>query len=73
MSSIAKMWRQFKSTLTSKWIFNDQAISKGLTPCQRYGIDDETWKQFVRSRTGPQWEVCYYLKTLVCFHIVLLI
>ena len=27
------------------------------SPCGKYSIDEETWFQFVQSRTNPKWEV----------------
>jgi len=54
MSSIAIKWRQFKATLTSLYVYGKY---QGKSPCQKYGIDEETWAQFVQSREDPSWQV----------------
>jgi len=39
MLSIAVKWRNFKTNLTSFYIFGKY---KGKSPCEKYGIDEET-------------------------------
>ena len=47
---------QFKTNLTSFYVYEKY---KGImSPCERYGIDEETWKEFVKIREDPSWEVC---------------
>jgi len=50
MSSIGAKWRQFKVTLTTTYIYGKH---KGKSPCEKYGIDEETWTQFVQIREDP--------------------
>jgi len=57
MSSVAIKWRQFKATLTSLYVYGKY---QGKSPCQKYGIDEETWAQFVQSREDPSWQVCFH-------------
>jgi len=39
MSSIALKWINFKTRLTSIYVFGKY---KGKSPCEKYGIDEET-------------------------------
>ncbi|QCE01816.1 hypothetical protein DEO72_LG7g3116 [Vigna unguiculata] len=56
LSSIASMWRHFKTYLTTRWALNEDKINRGMTPCNIYGIDEDTWKQFVQTRSNASWE-----------------
>jgi len=51
------MWRQFKSTLTTQWALNEDKINRGMTPCNEYGIDEDTWRQFVQIQSNASREV----------------
>ena len=55
LSSMAYKFRQFKSILTSTYIYGkepDQISKPGYA-----SIDEETWKQFVESRLSKDWQV----------------
>jgi len=45
MSSVASKWRQFKTNLTSFYVFGKY---KDKSACEMYGIEEETWQLFVR-------------------------
>ena len=60
MSSVASKWRQFKTNLTSFYVFGKY---KDKSPCEMYGIDEKTWQLFVQTRLDPFWQV-YFLLTL---------
>ncbi|KAL6570125.1 hypothetical protein OROMI_014639 [Orobanche minor] len=47
------MWRQFKTDLTGEYIYGS---SKGLSPCEKYGISEDDWKEFKKAREDPTWE-----------------
>ncbi|KAK7382170.1 hypothetical protein VNO80_00909 [Phaseolus coccineus] len=46
-------WRQFKANLTSNYVFGRY---KDKSPCLAYPIDEETWLEFVKTRTDPKWQ-----------------
>ncbi|BAT80616.1 hypothetical protein VIGAN_03020800 [Vigna angularis var. angularis] len=56
LSSIANLWRHFKTHLTTRWALNEDKINQGMTPCSMYGINEDTWKQFVEIRSTASWE-----------------
>jgi len=58
MSSIGAKWRSFKAVLMTTYVYRKH---KGQSPCQKYGIDEDTWSQFVQIREDPSWQVCYTL------------
>ncbi|KAL6566648.1 hypothetical protein OROMI_015052 [Orobanche minor] len=47
------MWRQFKTDLIGEYIYGP---SKGLSTCEKYGISEDDWKEFKKSREDPTWE-----------------
>ena len=55
MSLVTTKWRQFKTNLTTHYIFGKY---KDKSPCGKYSLDEETWSQFVQSQTDPSWQVC---------------
>ena len=58
MSSVASKWRQFKTNLISFYVFGKY---KDKRPCEMYGIDEETWQLFVRTRLDSSWQVYFLL------------
>ncbi|KAL6542521.1 hypothetical protein OROMI_024123 [Orobanche minor] len=53
LQSIGRNWRQFKTDLTGEYIYGS---SKGLSPCEKYGISEDDWKEFKKIREDPTWE-----------------
>ncbi|KAL6501422.1 Proteasome subunit beta type-3 [Orobanche gracilis] len=53
LQSIGTMWRQFKTDLTGEYIYGP---SKGLSPCEKYGISEDDWNEFKKIRDDPTWE-----------------
>ncbi|KAL6542503.1 hypothetical protein OROMI_024105 [Orobanche minor] len=53
LQSIGRNWRQFKTDLTSEYVYGP---SKGLSPCEKYGISEDDWKEFKKTREDPTWE-----------------
>ncbi|KAL6557001.1 hypothetical protein OROHE_006877 [Orobanche hederae] len=45
LQSIGRKWRQFKTDLTGEYIYGP---SKGLSPCEKYGISEDYWKESKR-------------------------
>ncbi|KAH1188510.1 hypothetical protein GmHk_U059442 [Glycine max] len=56
MSTVATRWRQFKSTLTSKFVFAKSEGQQTQDVVTKYGLDPEAWKQFEETRLTPNWE-----------------
>jgi len=57
MSSIGAKWRSFKAVLTTIYVYGKR---KGQSPCEKYGIDEDTWRQFVQIREDPSWHVGFF-------------
>ncbi|KAH1221215.1 hypothetical protein GmHk_12G034688 [Glycine max] len=57
MSTVATRWRQFKSTLTTKFVFAKSEGQQTQDVVTKYGLDHEAWKQFEETRLTPNWEV----------------
>ncbi|KAH1228645.1 hypothetical protein GmHk_10G028608 [Glycine max] len=56
MSTVATRWRQFKSTLTSKFVFAKTEGQQTQDVVTKYGLDPEAWKQFEETCLTPNWE-----------------
>jgi len=46
--------------LSSLYVFGKY---KEKSPCEMYGIDEQTWESFVQSRLDPSWEVYFFIHT----------
>ena len=60
ISLVGTKWRAFKTMLSSLYVFRKY---KEKSPCEMYGINEQTWESFVQSRLDPSSEVYFIIHT----------